>query len=200
MAYSDQTRFRTRASLLLRLRETPDNPAAWGQFVERYGPQVHDWCTRWGLQEADAADVTQNVLLQVTKKLSEFQYDPAKRFRGWLKTLTQHAWSDLHRRGASIGSGDTAVLKLLERVDARDDLAQRLQETFDHELLEQAYEEVQARVESRTWRAFLLTAVEGMSGADAARQLGMKVGAVYVAKSKVQRMLQEIVQGCEEEV
>jgi RNA polymerase sigma-70 factor (ECF subfamily) len=199
MAYSDETRFRTRASLLLRLQETPDNAAAWRQFMDRYGPQVHAWCRRWGLQEADAADVTQNVLLQVTKKVSEFQYDPAKRFRGWLKTLTQHAWSDLHRRGASIGSGDSAVLALLERVDARDDLAQRLQETFDHELLEQAYAEVQARVEPRTWQAFVLTAVEGMSGADVAKKLGMKVGAVYVAKSKVQRMLQEIVREGEEE-
>jgi RNA polymerase sigma factor (sigma-70 family) len=199
MTYSEGTLLRTRASLLFRLQQTPNDQQAWAHFVDRYGPQVHGWCKRWGLQEADAADVTQSVLLQVTSKLGEFQYDPAKRFRGWLKTLTQHAWSDLHRRRAAIGSGGSAMLALLERAEARDDLAQRLQETFDHELLEQAYEEVQGRVEPRTWQAFVFTAIQGMTGVEAARQLGMQVGTVYVAKSKVQRMLQEIVQVCEDQ-
>jgi RNA polymerase sigma-70 factor (ECF subfamily) len=62
--------------------------------VDRYGPQIHAWCRRWGLQETDARDVTQTVLLQLASKLRTFTYDPAQRFRGWLKTLTHHAWSD----------------------------------------------------------------------------------------------------------
>lgn len=201
MTDSEGSHLRTRASLLFRLQQAPDDPAAWGQFVARYGPQVTAWCRRWGLQEADAADVTQNVLLRLTQKLRDFEYDPSKRFRAWLKTLTQHAWSDFYRANnrAGGGSGDSAVLDILDKVEARDDLVGRLQATFDHELLEQAYEQVRARVEGRTWQAFVLTAVQGMKGADAAKQLGMNVGAVFVAKSKVQAMLQEIVRASEEE-
>lgn len=201
MTDTQGTFLRTRVSLLFRLQQTPDDQAAWGLFVGRYGPQVSAWCRRWGLQEADADDVTQNVLMQLTRKLPEFRYDPSKRFRAWLKTLAQHAWSDFHRaRGrAGVGSGDSAVLDVLDQVEAREDLAARLQAAFDHELLEQAYEQVQARVEDRTWQAFQLTAVHGLKGAEAAQRLGMNVGAVFVAKSKVQAMLQEIIRASEEE-
>ena len=82
---------RTRASLLLRLRQAPPDQEAWAEFVDRYGPQILAWCRRWGLQETDAQDVTQTVLLQLASKLRTFTYDPAQRFRGWLKTLTHHA-------------------------------------------------------------------------------------------------------------
>ncbi|MBX7103662.1 MAG: sigma-70 family RNA polymerase sigma factor [Gemmataceae bacterium] len=200
MSSDDVSILRTRASLLFRLQQAPADQTAWDQFVSRYGPQVRAWCLRWGLQEADADDVVQTVLTQLSQKLGEFQYDPARRFRGWLKTLTQHAWSDFHRVRArqAVGSGDSAAIDALAQVEARDDLAERLQATFDHEILEQAYREVQGRVEERTWQAFLCTAVQGISGADTAKRLGMSVGAVFVAKSSVLAMLREIVKRCEE--
>src|SRR5262249_57165343 len=88
------TSLKTRTSLLLRLRQAPPDQQAWAEFVDRYGRQIHVWCRRWGLQEADAQDVTQTVLLQLASKLQTFSYDPSQRFRGWLKTLTHHAWSD----------------------------------------------------------------------------------------------------------
>src|SRR5262249_15846128 len=120
----------TRASLLLRLRQTPPDQEAWAEFVDRYGRRIHAWCQRWGLQEADAQDVTQPVLLQLASKLQTFSYDPSQRFRAWLKTLTQHAWSDFLAawRPAARGSGDSGLQQLLDTVQARDDLTQRLQE------------------------------------------------------------------------
>ena len=139
--------------------------------------------------------------MQLTKKLPEFQYDPAKRFRGWLKTLAQHAWSDFHRgqKREDVGSGDSANLAALAQAEAREDLVARLQESFDLELLEAAYLEVQSRVEDRTWQAFMMTALHGMKGSEVARQLGMGVGSVFMAKSKVQAMLREIIRKAEEE-
>src|SRR4051812_26981460 len=85
---------RTSASLLLRLRTAPDDQALWGEFVDRYGPLIYGWCRRWKLQESDAEDVTQDVLLRLATRMREFRYDPSRSFRGWLKTLTRHAWSD----------------------------------------------------------------------------------------------------------
>jgi RNA polymerase sigma-70 factor (ECF subfamily) len=192
---------RTRVSLLLRLRQSPPDQQSWAEFVDRYGRQIHAWCQRWGLQEADAQDVTQTVLLALASKLRTFSYDPTLRFRAWLKTLTHHAWSDFLSacRPADKGSGDSGVQYLLDNLQARDELTRRLQETFDQELLELATVQVRSRVEARTWEAYWLTAREGLSGSQAAAQLGMQVGTVYKAKSKVHAMLQETLRQLQEE-
>ena len=102
---------RTRGSLLLRLREEPDSQAAWAEFVERYGPLIYAWCRRWQLQPADAEDVTQTVLLKLATHLKTFVYDPARRFRGLLMTITHHAWSDFieAQKAAVQGSGRPAA-------------------------------------------------------------------------------------------
>jgi RNA polymerase sigma-70 factor (ECF subfamily) len=183
----------TSPTLLGRLRLDPNNQTAWNTFVQRYGPRIYGWCRGWNLQDADAQDVTQNVLLKLAAKLCTFQYDPAGSFRGWLKTLTHHAWHDFQegRRRAGLGSGDSQVAQLLDSVEARDDLARRLEEEFDQELLEQAMARVRLRVQARTWEAFRLTALEGLSGAEAAARLDMKVAHVFVAKSEVREKVQE---------
>lgn len=181
----------TRVTLLGRLHSTPDDPGAWREFVAYYGPRIHAWCRAWGLQEADAQDVTQVVLLQLASKLRQFKYDPAQSFRGWLKTLAHHAWQDYVERQnrPGQGSGDAAVADVLNRVEARRSLVDCLEEAFDLELLQEAMARVQLRVEERTWEAFRLLAIEQWSGADAARHLGMNVATVFVARSNVQRML-----------
>ena len=71
----------TRASLLSRLRCAPHDPSAWDDFVGRYGPRILAWCRRWGLQEADAQDVSQEVLVLLAVKLRTFVYDPSRSFR-----------------------------------------------------------------------------------------------------------------------
>ena len=82
-------------------------------------------------------------------------------------------------------------MERLAAVEAQEDLACRLAEAFDQEVLKEAAARVRLRVEPRTWDAFHLLAVEGRSGAEAAQQLRMKVATVFVARSKVQRMLRE---------
>jgi RNA polymerase sigma factor (sigma-70 family) len=184
---------RTSLTLLGRLRRESVDQETWREFVHRYGPLIYRWCRKWKLQEADAQDVTQAVLAKLVLKMRTFEYDPAQRFRSYLKTLTHYAWCDFlesRRRAGGAGSGDTQVLEALHTVEARDDLLAHLNEQFDHEVLQEAMARVQKRVEPRTWDAFCLTALEGLSGATAAERLAMKVGTVFKAKSKVQKMLQ----------
>jgi RNA polymerase sigma-70 factor (ECF subfamily) len=191
---------RTSPTLLARLGRDGDQ-AAWAEFVRRYGAQVYRWCRTWGLQEADAEDVTQTVLVKLAEKLRTFRYDPERSFRAYLKTLTHYAWCDFleaHKRPGA-GSGDTAVLDQLKCLAARDDLARHLDAEFDQEVLELAMQEVRQRVEAHTWEAFRLTALEGLSGAEAAARLSLKVATVFKAKSKVQKMLQEVVARATEE-
>jgi RNA polymerase sigma-70 factor (ECF subfamily) len=182
----------TSATLLARLRQVPADQAAWAQFTERYGRKIYAWCRKWNLQEADAEDVTQTVLLKLAEKMRTFDYDPAKSFRGWLKTVARNAWSDYwSRRKAVVAAGGSHVLEVLHTVEAREDLVRRLDDEFDRELFDEAVARVRGRVLPRTWEAFERTALQGQSGAEAAKELGMKVATVFVAKSKVQTMLQE---------
>ena len=184
---------RTRVSLLARVCQSPDDQMAWNEFVSRYSPKIDRWCRRWGLQEADAQDVTQNVLLKLAQKMRDFQYDPARSFRAWLKRIVQHACSDFveSRRRPGLGSGDSQVGQLLHQAEARADLLQQLEEEFDREILEEAMYRVRLRVAPQTWQAFWLTAWEGLAGAEAAQRIPMQVAQVYVAKRRVQKMLQE---------
>ena len=183
----------TSPTLLGRLRRDPADQVAWGEFVDRYGRKIYAWCRQWHLQDADAQDVTQMVLVRLAQRLATFTYDASRSFRGWLRTLTQHAWSDFlkKRERAGRGSGDRQVEVLLESLEACDSLLAALEEPFDRELLEEAMARVRLRVTPQSWEAFRLTALEELSGAEAARRLGMQVAAVFKAKSRVQRLLQE---------
>jgi RNA polymerase sigma-70 factor (ECF subfamily) len=142
---------------------------------------------------ADAEDVTQQVLYRFAQHLRSFVYDGSRSFRGWLKTVARHAWSDLadQQHRATPGTGGEARTAILGSAEARDSLEQRLDGLFDHELMEQAMARVQARVEPHTWEAFRRLALEGHSGADVARDLGLKVATAFKARSKVQKMIQE---------
>jgi RNA polymerase sigma-70 factor (ECF subfamily) len=183
----------TRISLLGRLRRDPTNQAAWVEFVEQYGSKIYGWCRKWQLQDADAEDVTQIVLLKLGQKMGEFAYDPARSFRAWLKTVTRHAWSDFveTRQRPGLGSGDSHTHEVLCSVEARDDLVKQMEEECDREILREAMLRVELRVAPQTWKAFCLTALEGLSGAEAAKRIPMQVGQVFVAKRRVQKMLQQ---------
>ena len=188
---SDAHSSQTSVTLLARLRKDAADAAAWNDFVARYEPKILEWCRGWGLQESDARDVTQDVLLKLHGLLAKFAYDPSRSFRGWLRTLTHHAWRDLvdDRKRKGSGSGDTAMQGILENIAAGDTLVQQLEEEFRRELLEQAMTQVQTRVEPRTWDAFRLTTLEGCSGAIVADRLEMNITRVYTAKSEVKKMI-----------
>src|SRR6059058_4998522 len=78
--------FSTPASLLERLRK-PNELTAWDRFAELYSPLLFHWAKRLGQQDSDAADLVQDVFLILYRKLPEFQYDSARSFRAWLKTV-----------------------------------------------------------------------------------------------------------------
>jgi RNA polymerase sigma-70 factor (ECF subfamily) len=188
----------TSPTLLARLRHNPSNEAAWDEFVEQYGRHIYRWCRQWHLQDADAEDVAQEILLKLARKLRDFAYNPESSFRGWLKTVAHHAWRDfVDGRSLARPIGDEQVWALLQSVEAREDLIQKLEEAFDHELLEAAKVQVRLRVAPHTWEAFRLVAIEGLPVAEVATSVHMQVAMVYVAKSKVQKMLHEEIQKLE---
>jgi RNA polymerase sigma factor (sigma-70 family) len=186
----------TSITLLELVRQHPKDREAWDRFVRRYRPKIYAWCREWGLQEADADDVAQDVLVKLTDKMSNFRYDPSRCFRAWLKTITQHAWSDLitsRYRGV-----EGKLIPMLTSLEARADLEKRIEETFDRELLDLAIVRVQERVAPPTWEAFRLTAMERRSGVEASHILRIPVASVFVAKHRVQKMLKQEIDRFEE--
>ncbi len=190
----------TSPTLLGRVCQNPADSASWSDFVHRYGPRIYRWCRQWHLTDADAQDVTQNVLLKLFTRLPSFAYDPKRSFRAWLKTVTHHAWRDyldsLRRQGQ--GAADSIIYQSLDRVEARDSLVQQLEEEFDRELLAEATARVRTRVAANTWEAFRLLTEENLSTNAVSECTGMQPATVLVAKSKVIKLLREEISKLEE--
>ena len=179
----------TSLTLMERLRQFPWNTEAWERFVELYRPKIFGWCRAWGLQEADAEDVAQDVIAKLTKKMATFDYDRTRCFRAWLKTITQHALSDLvASRSRALGDG---LFPIVRSIEARTDLEKRIEELFDRELLDLAIARVRERVAPVTWDAFRLTTFDEYSGAETSKLLGIPVASVFVAKHRVHKILKE---------
>jgi RNA polymerase sigma-70 factor (ECF subfamily) len=184
----------TSASLLLRLRDRGDH-AAWSRFVEVYRPLIHGFARKHGLQEADAADLAQEVLRAVARSVGRLDYDPRRgSFRGWLFTVVRNKLRNFleSRRHQVQGSGDTGVQEALNaQPTPLDGPEQEWDREYERRLFAWAAEQVRGTVQSATWQAFWQTAVEGKSGQEVARDLGLTVAAVYLAKSRVMAKLKE---------
>jgi RNA polymerase sigma-70 factor (ECF subfamily) len=184
--------------LLERLRDAEDCEA-WRQFVELYASLIYGLARKRGLQDADAADVTQEVFHKVSTAIRKLEYDPrCGTFRGWLLTLTRHGLHDFlaRRNKQGQGSGDSAMQARLEEQPCHEE------ETFwDHEyerrVFTWAVERVRPCIKEQTWQAFWQVAVEGKTSGEVARALGMTVGAVYVAKCRVQARLRAEIEDLE---
>jgi RNA polymerase sigma-70 factor (ECF subfamily) len=181
----------TPLTLLERVQKFPADLEAWDEFVRRYHPMIHGWCVKWGLQASDADDVAQDVLVQLLTAMRTFRYDPARSFHAWLKTVTQHALSQFSAGRRRVPRQIGPDRPIAELVDARVDLEQRLESLFDRDLFEIAKRRVAKRVKAVTWDAFRLTALEGLPGAAVAQRLEIPVAHVFVARNRVQKLLQE---------
>jgi RNA polymerase sigma-70 factor (ECF subfamily) len=190
----------TRASLLVRLRDAKDREAC-ARFAALYGPLVHGFARKRGLQDADAADLTQEVLRAVAAAAERLTYDPQRgSFRGWLFTVVRNELRNFltKQRRQPQGSGDSGVQGLLDGQPAPEDERRLWDEEHERRLFHWAAEGVRREVEETTWRAFWLTAVEGKSGRETADALGVSVAAVYLAKSRVMARLKEHVRQLEQ--
>jgi RNA polymerase sigma-70 factor (ECF subfamily) len=182
----------TSITLMMRIRRDPADLQAWDEFARHYQPMIRDWCLRWGARPEDADDVAQTVLLKLLAAMKTFEYDPRRSFRAWLRTVTQNAWYDLLKSRRRESAEDPEwFLAVHDPRAALDDLRGRMEDAYDRELLDLALRRVERRVKPMNWQAFRLTAFEQRTGAEAAQQLGMTVARVFVAKHRVQGMLEE---------
>lgn len=183
----------TRASLLVKIRDGNDQ-LAWQEFVTLYGPVVYGFARKRGLQDADAADLMQDVMRSIATAIKRLDYDRKQgTFRGWLFTITRNkVFNFLSARSIRPrGTGDTATNRLLDTQPDEHDGADTWELEYQRRLAAIAMERVKGEFQEKTWRAFWLTAVEGTAVAEVAGQIGLSPGAIYVAKSRVLARLKD---------
>jgi RNA polymerase sigma-70 factor (ECF subfamily) len=190
----------TRVTLIARLKDTQDQEA-WREFTAIYEPLVFGVARESGLQEADARDVCQQVLEAVSKDVERWQPDGKEAsFRRWLFRIARHRVLKLleqqSRRG--VGKGGTTAQAAIEAVaDAREDLSAVLERKYREQLLLKAAELIRSEFKETTWQAFWRTCIEGQPITKVAADLGLSLGSVYVARSRIISRLQEKVQAME---
>jgi RNA polymerase sigma-70 factor, ECF subfamily len=167
------------------------DPASWERVVRLYAPLVAAWCRRWGVAEQDIGDVLQEVFSAVAGHLDRFRKErPTDTFRGWLATIARNKVHDHFRRRAvePVAPGGTeATMHLQQILDpvSPDEPAELTDEVLLDDLLRNALDAIRSEFHEGTWKAFWGVVVEGRATADVAADLGMKPGAVRVAKSRV---------------
>lgn len=183
----------TRPSLLVRLRDM-SNQNAWEDFVRLYTPLIYGYLRQRGLQEADAADVAQEVLKSVAGAIERFTYNPEQgKFRSWLLTITRNKLNNYFARQQRVQfDSGTQVFERLAEQPSLEELSAWDQD-FRRRVFQCACEQARGEVTPKTWQAFWETAVEGRRGEEVAEALGISVGAVYVARSRLTSRLRAIV-------
>ncbi len=183
----------TRPSLLLQIRDL-NNRAAWESFVETYGPLVYSYAQSKGAQDADAADITQEVFRRISSAIQKFEYDPQRgMFRAWLRTITRNALINCQRKQQTgRGVGGTEVLRSLELLSEEDD-NEDWEREYELQMLRHAIRRLKPEFSASHWKAFELTVFEGRKAAEIVSEVGMSLGTIYVAKSRIVARIKQFI-------
>ena len=181
----------TSSSLLERLRQ-PNAEEAWNRFVRLYTPLLFHWAHGVGLRRHDAADLVQEVLVLLVRKMPEFHYDRRRSFRSWLRTVTLNKWREQRRRSPEVAPQGAEILG--ERA-APDETALFEEAEYRRHVVHQALDALREEFPDLTWQAFWQYAVSGQDAAVVARNLGLRIGSIYAAKSRVMARLRKELEG-----
>ena len=188
----------TRPSLLIRVRDASD-AVAWEEFTEIYRPVIYRLARSKGMQDADAEDLAQQVLVAVSQAIGRWEPDDDRaRFRTWLRRVAHNAILNALSRGTPERPGAGSELLANQPAPEGPD-SDLVRIEYRREVFRWAARQIRDEFQTGTWEAFWLTAVEGRDADQVAKVLGKNVGAVYAAKSRVMRRLREKVKQFEDE-
>lgn len=187
----------TQGTLLVRIRDAQD-ASAWFEFTDLYSPLIQGFARKYGLQDADAADLTQDVLQLVAAAFKGQQYDASRgSFRGWLYSVVRNQVRKVlgRRKAHHHGAGGTdAQLRLEQELSPECDESAEWNADYEKRMFVHAASQVRGDFKEVTWRAFWATGVEGHPAKEVAAELNITVAAVYLAKGRVTARLKEQIQ------
>jgi RNA polymerase sigma-70 factor (ECF subfamily) len=194
----------TSVSLLIQLKN-PENHPAWESFVRLYGPLVYGFGLRRGIPRDEADDFAQDVLLQVSRAMERFEYDPATgTFRSWLFQIARHVLMNRNRtlsRRPGLAGG-SSVLRAAEDSlahEAGEKLRQEWELEYRRQLFAHAAARVEAGVDPQIWAAFWRTAALDEPAEVVAADLGIAIGTLYVRRSRLLARVKQAVAEIEAE-
>jgi len=153
------------------------------------------------MQDADAQDLAQDVLMRVAGAIDQWQKtEPNIRFRHWLRRVARNAiLTALTRSPKDAATGGTDLQELLsEQPGITTHLEQELVLEHSREQYHRAAAIVQTDVNTETWLAFELSVIDGKRCDEVAKLIGRSIGTVHAARSRVMRRLRDQVQRLEE--
>jgi RNA polymerase sigma-70 factor, ECF subfamily len=187
----------TRLSLLCRAQA--GDAGAWTNLTDLYRPLILGWLNSRGVPASDVQDLSQEVLLSVVKHLPSFEHSGQRgAFRTWLRTILASRTADYWRSAnpATLAQGGSGAIAALHEVaDPDAELVRDWDEQHDRYVLQCLMDMIEEEFEPTTLKAFRRLAIDGISGAEAAEELGMTVSAVYVAKSRVLQRIRHEAEG-----
>lgn len=189
----------THESLIVKVQD-PANREAWELFAAIYRPVVYRLARVRGLQDADADDLAQQVLIAVARAIPDWQRkSPQARFRHWLRRIAKNSILNALTRGPKDSPvGGSGFMDFLHGVPQFDDIDAQIELEYRRQVYRQAADVIRAAVQEQTWRIFVLTVVEGHSTVSVADRMKTTIGNVHAIRSRVMRRLQAVVKELQE--
>lgn len=187
----------TSVSLLERLAASPCEDD-WRRLLDLYQPLLRTWMARAGVDAADRDDLTQDVLLVVFREVNRFTRRGDGAFRGWLRTILANRVRDYFRDRLyrPTATGDSDFLGRLDELESPEsELSKLWDREHDEHVAAALMQRVQGDFAAMTWEAFRRHVLEGEPAAIVARQLGLSLNSVLLAKSRVLKRLREELAG-----
>jgi len=181
----------TRHSLLSRLWEC-DDQAGWRVFFDRYWRLIYGFARKSGMNDADAQDIVQEVMLSVSKSLPDYRRQKGGSFKGWLLTIVRRRMADHWRARLPKDQLSVPLPEQPSALGADEAVLERIwQEEWESRLFETAAQRVQQRVGARNYLIFDMTVRQQTPLRDVCRSLGVNAAQVYLAKHRVGRMMKQ---------
>jgi RNA polymerase sigma-70 factor, ECF subfamily len=195
------TEFPETQSLLMANIQSLENREAWQEFVQIYRPVIYRMARRRGMQDADAQDLSQDVLVRISKSIDRWEPQAGVRFRHWLRKVASNAIVTAVTKSKPVGIMDgSAADQILAETPEVSAIKSELHDESYRERYLRAAAIVKVDVSPVTWAAFEKTVVQGHSCEEAAESLGKSIGTIYAARSRILKRLQFEVQRLEGDV
>jgi RNA polymerase sigma-70 factor (ECF subfamily) len=192
---------KTSVSLLDRLVDK--DARAWDQLVSLYTPLIQAWLRRQAAPTSDDQDLVQEVLTVVLRRLPEFEHNGRPgAFRAWLRSITVNCLREFWRskRLRPLASGGSDFQQWLDQLSDSSSVLSRLWDReHDVHVMKRLLERIEPEFAASTWQAFRRVGLEGAEPEVVAREVGISVNAVFIAKSRVLARLRQEAQGLVDE-
>lgn len=189
-----RVQWETTTILLEQLQDAQDE--AWQRFTARFRPPMIRFARRCGLSEEQAEDAAQDTLVQFVERYRDGQYERSRgRLGSWLFTLMYNSIRSQRRDDARSPRQAPRVIDRTTFFSALPDEASAArvwEQDWKHHAISICIDQLRSEVSPSHFQVFELTTFREVPAAEVARQLGLTRDAVYQARYRVLKRLEEL--------